>query len=290
MAAVGCTTTPAQREEIARLRAVIVVGVVVLALVATACGMHVNAAGDFKPRRHDTFTVATGEIPLTGLWEGTPARPTGGFEYELAKALAKHFGLKHVDVVVVPFGRLVEGDLGGADLAMSDMTATPQREKFLDFTDPYLRATPAVLVHRGQDVPDLHTAQALSWAVGGASTLHDFLDDTIQPDGSVLPTTSLQETVTAIEDGRVDAGLLDLPVAAAVARASHGRLGVAGQFQENDDVSAALPNDSPNVDAVSSAFRALIADGTVSSLAHRWLGLTVKGTSAVQVPLIRTES
>jgi ABC-type amino acid transport substrate-binding protein len=147
-----------------------------------------------------------------------------------------------------------------------------------------------VLVRSGRGVPDLHAAQGLSWAVGGASTLHDFLDGTVQPDGSVLLTSSLQETVAAIEDGRVDAGLLDLPVAAAVARASDGRLSVAGQFQANDDVSAALPNNSPNVDAVSSALRALIADGTVSSLAHRWLGLTVKGTSAVHVPLIRTES
>ncbi|HEX4776266.1 MAG TPA: ABC transporter substrate-binding protein [Acidimicrobiia bacterium] len=290
MTAVGCpaTTTP-QREHAARTRAFVAL-LLVLAVVATACGMNVNAAGEFKARRHDTLTVATGEVPLTGLWEGTAAHPTGGFEYELARALAKHFGLKHLDVVVVPFSRLVQGDLGGADLALSDMTATAARERFLDFTNPYLRARPAVLVRNGRDVPDLHAAQGLSWAVGGASTLHDYLDDTISPDGPVLLTSSLAQTVTAIDDGRVDAGLLDLPVAAAVARASHGQLSVAGQFQKNDDVSAALPNDSPNVDAVSSALRALIADGTVSSLARRWLGLTVKGTSAVHVPLIRTES
>ncbi len=55
-------------------------------------------------------------------------------------------------------------------------------------------------------------------------------------------------------------------------------------------MSAALPNKSPNVDPVSSALRALVADGTVASLAHHWLGLTVKGTVAVHVPLIRTES
>lgn len=290
MIAVGCrATTTAKRGSAGRSRAMAAVAAL-LALVATACGMNVNAAGDFKPRRPGTLKVATGEIPLTGLWEGTPARPTGGFEYELAKALAKHFGLKHLEVVVVPFSRLVQGDLGGADLALSDMTATPARGRFLDFTNPYLAATPAVLVRGGRDVPDLHTAQGLSWAVGGATTLRDFLDDTISPSGSVLLTSSLTETVAAIEDGRVDAGLVDLPVAAAVARASHGRLDVAGQFQENDDVSAALPNDSPNVDAVSSALRGLIADGTVSSLAHRWLGLTVKGTVAVHVPLIRTES
>jgi polar amino acid transport system substrate-binding protein len=265
-------------------------GAVVLALGLAACGMNVNAAGNFKPRHPGALTVATGEIPLAGMWTGTAKHPTGGFEYELAKALAKRFGLGRVDVVVIPFNRLVRGDMGRADLVLSDMTATSQRAQYLDFTDPYLAATPAVVVRSGRDVPDLKTAQGLSWAVGESTTLHDFLEDTIHPSGAVVLTSSLAQTVAAIQDGRVDAGLVDLPVAAAVARESGGKLSVAGQFEANDDVSAALPNKSANVDPVSSALRALIADGTVASLAHHWLGLTVKGTVAVHVPLIRTES
>jgi polar amino acid transport system substrate-binding protein len=265
----------------------------VLALVVatlTACGSSGSAAGEFEPAHKGTLTVATAEVPLVGLWNGTAAHPTGGFEYELAQALAERFGLHRVKVVVVDFARLVRGHLDGADLALSDLTATSTREEVLDFTNPYLAATPAVLVRSGQSVPDLKTAQELKWAVGRSTTLSEFLHDTIQPSARTVLTSSQHETTRAVEDRTVDAGLLDLPVAAAIARHSNGKLSVAGQFNSNDDVSAALPKESGNLEAVGSAIRAFLADGTISKLAERWLGLTVNGTSADQVPLIRTES
>jgi ABC-type amino acid transport substrate-binding protein len=265
-----------------------IVGLALL-LGVGGCSAKIKAEGEFSPHHAGTLTVATGEIPLVGLWSGTPAHPDGGFEYELARALQDHFGLKHLEVVVIPFARLVKGHLGGADLALSDMTATAQREEVLDFTVPYLAATPAVLVRAGQDVSDLETARGLTWAVGRSTTLRDFLDSTVRPTGRTVLTSSESETSRAVEDHKVDAGLLDLPVASAIARASKGKLGVAGQFDSNDDVSAALPQGSDNVAAVDSAIRGLVADGTIADLARRWLGLDLSGTSAQDVPVIRTE-
>jgi polar amino acid transport system substrate-binding protein len=260
-----------------------------LVLALGACGAKVTASGSFHPAHRNALTVVTSEVPLPGFWEGTPARPTGGFEYELAVALAERFHLAHVKIVIVPFSRIVAGDLGDADVALSDITATSERERVLDFTGPYLPSRPSVLVRSGTDVPDLKTAQSLTWAVGKSTTLRGFLEDTIRPDDAPLLTSSRTETVNAVERHRVDAGLLDLPVAAATARVSGGKLSVAGQFDSNDDVSAALPQGSDNLDAVGSAIRAFIADGTIASLAHDWLGLDINGTSAEDVPLIRTE-
>jgi ABC-type amino acid transport substrate-binding protein len=254
-----------------------------------ACGSQTPASGSFHPRRAGTLTVVTSEVPLAGFWEGTAARPTGGFEYELARALAKRFHLAHVDVVVVPFSRIVAGDVGRGDVALADITATNTRRNVLDFTGPYLSARPSVLVRTGTSVPDLKTAQALTWAVGVSTTLHDYLTQTVRPTLAPIITTSRGETADLVANARVEAGMLDLPVAAAFAHDSNGSLTVAAQFDSNDDVSAALPKGSANVDAVDSAIRALIADGTIGALAHRWLGLKLDGTSANDVPLIRTE-
>jgi ABC-type amino acid transport substrate-binding protein len=267
----------------------VVVACLSAALALGACGSGSPASGRFRPKVADTLTVVTSEIPLPGFWEGTAAQPTGGFEYELAVALAQRFGLAHVRVVVVPFAQLVAGDTAGADVALADITATKARRTVLDFTGPYLPATPGVLVRRGTSVPDLKTAQSLTWAVGRSTTLHDYLVDTIQPDAPPILTTARQQVVDAVTSHRVDAGLLDLPVAAAMASASNGRLTVAGQFDKNDDVSAALPKGSHDVDAVDSALRALTADGTIAKLAKQWLGLDIRGGSAQKVPLIRTE-
>jgi polar amino acid transport system substrate-binding protein len=270
--------------------AVLVVTVLVVGALWAGCSSTDQASGDFSPAHHGVLTVATAEVPLPGFWEGASARPTGGFEFELAKDLAHQFGLHHVKVVVVPFTQIVAGHLGGADMALSDLTATPERGQVLNFSAPYLPATPAVLVRTGQSVPDLHTAQGLRWAVGDTTTLRSFLENTIRPTTDTRLSGSQHETVAAVEDKQVDAGLLDLPVAAAVARDSHGRLTVAGQFDSNDDISAALPQGSVNLEATSSAIRALIADGTIDDLAKRWLGLSLSGTSANDVPLIQTQA
>jgi ABC-type amino acid transport substrate-binding protein len=259
------------------------------AVVVGACGSQVPASGRFQPRNAGSLTVVTSEVPLAGFWEGTAARPTGGFEYELARALAKRFGLAQVKVVVVPFSRIVAGDVGAGDVALADITATSSRRNVLDFTGPYLPARPSVLVRAGMSVPDLKTAQALTWAVGESTTLHDFLAQTVRPTSAPVITTSRVQTKDLVASGRVSAGMLDLPVAAAFAHESNGALTVAAQFDSNDDVSAALPKGSRNVDAVDSAIRALIADGTIGALAHRWLGLNLDGTSANDVPLISTE-
>ncbi|HEY5334139.1 MAG TPA: hypothetical protein VIJ21_11390 [Solirubrobacterales bacterium] len=61
--------------------------------VLAGCGSISGSAGTFTPARPDVLTVATSAVPSAGFWEGTPTHPTGGFEYELVKEMAKRFGL-----------------------------------------------------------------------------------------------------------------------------------------------------------------------------------------------------
>src|SRR4051812_15005055 len=95
--------------------------IVVAALaVAAGCGSTARpgATGTFKPAKADTLTVATAFFPAPGFWEGRPEAPSGGFEWDLAHALADRFGLRSVAVVAVDFEDLVGGHLSGADLAL----------------------------------------------------------------------------------------------------------------------------------------------------------------------------
>src|SRR3954454_15953976 len=107
---------------------------VAMAVVA-GCGSasRTGATGKFTPAHADTLTVATAFFPAPGFWEGRPEAPTGGFEWELAEALAHRFGLRRVAVVPVAFADLVSGHLNGADLALSELTPTAEREKDLEF-------------------------------------------------------------------------------------------------------------------------------------------------------------
>jgi len=264
-----------------------VVGLALVGALTLGCGAQErSAAGRFRPAHPGTLTVATAEIPTTGFWEGTPEHVTGGFEWALANALAGRWGLARVSVVTVAFAAMVGGDLGGADLGLAQLTATAGRERVLGFSTPYLPSTPAVLVRAGTDVPDLAAARQRSWAVQASTTLEAFLDDVVRPDLAPLQVGSSEESPRLLESGRVEAVLLDLPVAAALADRSGGVLEVAGQFATDDALSAALPKGSANREAVDSALRALEADGTIDTLVRESIGDTVVGSAAA--PVIRT--
>ncbi len=284
-AGLPCLTSPMPPRRLATVGRALLLALLSLG-VAAGCTEKRPAAGRFRPAQPGTLTVATSEIPATGFWEGTASQPTGGFEWALAKSLAERFGLDRVQVVTIPFSRLVDGDLGGADLALAELTDTAARERVLSFSVPYLPASPAVLVRNGREVPDLAAARKLSWSVRASSTLERFLADIVRPDSPTVAVTTRDDSLKALESGRVDAVLLDLPVAAALAGASGGRLTVASQFDTDDNLSAALPKGSVNRQAVDSALRAFEADGTITQLVEGSLGPGVVGTGAA--PVIRT--
>jgi polar amino acid transport system substrate-binding protein len=258
------------------------------ALAGTGCAGG-RAAGTFTPRAHGTLTVATAQIPDPGFWSGTAQHPTGGFEYGLARALAARFGLPTVKVIIVPFPQLVGGDLGGADLALSDITVTKERAEHVDFSTPYLSAPPAILVRPGTEVADVDAAQGLRWAVQTGTTLQSALEERIRPSRAPLILHHQREALSALRSGRANAVMLDLPVALAYARQSPKAYAVAAQLPSEDVLAAALPKGSQNLEAVDSAIRAFNADGTIEGLGRKWLDTELQEGHSEQVPALRTE-
>ncbi len=261
-----------------------------LALAVAGCAnAGAGAAGSFTPRTPNTLTVATAQVPDPGFWTGSVQNPRGGFEYGLARALASRFGLDRVKVVQVPFHELVRGHLDGADLALSDITVTEQREQYLDFSTPYLKAPPAIVVRPGTDVADVNAARDLRWAVQNDTTLKEALEKQIEPTTKTLVFEHQSEKLAALGDGRVDAVLLDLPVALAYARESPRKYAVAAQLPSEAVLGAALPSGSDNTEAVDSALRGLKAEGEIDRLGQRWLHADIEEGGVEAVPVLRTE-
>lgn len=245
------------------------------------------AAGTFTPHHHGVLTVATTVIPSPGFWEGSAERPTGGLEYELARDLAQRFGLGRVRIELIGFDQVVTGHLGDADLALDLLTPTGERDQFLTFSSPYLDAAPTVLVRTGTDVPDLETAQGLRWGAVRGTTLAGIIASSIQPDEAIRRYADTTALVAGLQSGQVDAVLLDLPLAVVTARRSGGKLDAVAQLPTNESIAAALPKGSGNLDAVSSAMRAFIADGTIHDLLSRWVGSDAANAESA-LPLLQT--
>jgi polar amino acid transport system substrate-binding protein len=254
-----------------------------LTVAVSACSTDQGAAGStFHPVRPGVLTVATAFLPAPGFWEGRP--PTRGFEATLALALAHRLGLGRVRVVQVPFASITGGNLGGADLALSQLTPTKEREHHLDFTTPYLTAPPGVLARIDVNAIDVHGLKGLHWVVSRTSTLTPILMHTIRPNEQPVVTEDRSQALKVLRRGGADALLLDLPVALGLARDQPGRFHVLGQLSGGEGLAVALPKGSSNAEIVDSDIRALTANGTIGKLESRWLG-----KSAADVPLILTQ-
>lgn len=263
------------------VRSVLCLLVTCTALTACSTGDN-NAGAKFEPVTPGVLTVATAFLPAPGFWEGSP--PTRGFEAQLALAIAKHLGLSKVVVKQVPFARIVSGHLGGADLALSQLTPTKEREKVLDFTSAYINAPPGVLARQGVVAGDVNGLQDLHWVISRVSTLTPILMTQVRPHRAPVVTEDRTGALKVLRAGKADALLLDLPVALGLAQSDPERFHVIGQLSGSDALAAALPNDSHNDEIVDSAIRFLTANGTVDRLMSRWLG-----ENQDDVPLIRTE-
>jgi ABC-type amino acid transport substrate-binding protein len=169
---------------------------------------------------------------------------------------------------------------------MALITPTAEREEVLEFSSPYFHSPPALLVRAGTDVPDVQTAQELRWAVGRNTTFEEIVADTIRPDAEPLRFEDRKAELAALRGSRVDVAMFDLPAAEAIAKADP-RLEVAAKLSNTEPIAIALPKGSANVEAVSSAVRAMLADGTLDELAERWLGEPIEAGEG-SVPLLRT--
>jgi polar amino acid transport system substrate-binding protein len=249
---------------------VLLVGCLGLSGCVNGHELHDNAE-PFHSADGKHLCVAT-DLPAPGFWQGPALEdrsPTGGFEYELARQLAQRLGLSGVRVVNATREQLNRGVPAGCDISLAQTDVTKQREERMSFGAPYYDANLGVLTKKGHDIPDLYTARSQVWGAEKGSRDADFVRNTIAPDKPLRTFANLGESVKALESGRIDAVLTDLPLAL-IEAGSRKNLSVPAQFVTGD-VYAAPVRDSDNLEAVNVALRGLMADGTVADLASKWL-------------------
>ena len=267
-----------------RLGAVVLVGALLASLVA--CGDDDDAetggtsgttaegsgGADFTPVTDDTLTVVT-SLPAPGFWNGDdPSAITGGYEYEIAKALQERLNLGKLEIVNVSFDQLVAGQVGDYDVALSQVTITDERKQVVDFTEPYFESDQGVLVMSGTDVATIDDAKALQWGVQSGTTGADYLTDEVQPDQEPQVFQNLADGFAALQAGQVDAFMMDTAIVLAQASESGGDEEVAAQFKTGEQYGGILPKGSANADAINEILTELKDDGSLAEFATDWLG------------------
>ena len=260
------------------------VALAVVAVLAAACGddddddaaattTTSEEASELDLVTEGTLTVAT-ELPAPPFWIGEDYDSIeGGFEYDLATAMAEKLGLDDVEVVQMPFAGVVSGQECPCDIDFSQVTITEERQQAAQFTEPYFEADQGILANPDVTVENLEDAKAIRWGAQITTTGLDFLNKTIQPEQEARTYDTTVDAFTALKAGQIDAVMLDMPIIlGAVDAGQVGDAEVIGQFETGERYGAIVNKDSPNLDAFNEVLAELEEEGVISDLLEEYFG------------------
>ena len=274
-----------RRTPLIRL-ATAAVAIAALALTGCASGTGGDSSGSSAPDEGwvtpGKITIATGE-PAYYPWVIDDKPESGeGFESAVAYAVADQLGFDKDDVVWVRtgFDEAIAPGPKDFDINLQQFSISDERKQAVDFSSPYYETTQVVVTTGSSPAADATSLADLKDLLIGAqtgTTSFNAIEESIKPTQGAQAFNTNDDAKLALENGQIDALVVDLPTAFYIAGAELTDGVIVGQLPNpegtnGDQFGLVLAKDSPLTAKVTAAVDALRADGTLDELATKWLG------------------
>jgi polar amino acid transport system substrate-binding protein len=254
-------------------RVLVAAGIAALA-VTTAAGARPLAV----PTKQAGKLIVGFDVPAPQFWNGRPTGTTiknpSGFEYALSQGIAKKLGITKVQYLRAPFSGLFSPATKKYDFALEEVTITSERAKVVSFSAPYFNANQGVLIRKGLTKPkSIADLKKLQLCAQQTTTGLSYIQHKIRPAKKPLVySASSTAAFDAVEAGKCDALILDVPIVASQSKKKPGAYGgVVGQIVTNEHYGAVMDKGSKLKPSLDKAINALKADGTIKRLTKKWL-------------------
>lgn len=228
-----------------------------------------------------TLTIATGE-PAYYPYVIDDAPESGeGFEAAIAYAVAEELGFAAEDVVWVrtSFEAAIQPGPKDFDFNLQQFTITDERAENVDFSSPYYATPQAVITVEGSPAAEAGSLADLQGLLIGAATgttSFTAIEEQITPTAGAQAFNTNDDAVLALQNGTIDAIVVDLPTAFFLTGVVLDGGVLLGQLPADagisDEWGLVLAKDSPLTEAVTAAVDALRDSGRLAEIADEWLG------------------
>ena len=260
-----------------------------LAVTVAIAALALPASAAPPPTKKPGVLTVALEMPSAGFQVGIVRGRTvilaRGLEIDLAAQVAKRLGLRVRYLNEPAFSKLLKPGLGDWDLAVAQISVTPDRSTKVDFSTPYLEADQGVLVRVGvKPVPrSLAALRKLVVCAKRGTTGAWIVTSRIKPTRKPLFVANLSVLLYDLFAKRCDAVVLDAPTLAALRREAPDRYGpLVGRIPTRERYAMAFEQGSPLRTPVNAALKAIAKDGTLARLRQRWLG-----ADTAKLPVLR---
>lgn len=256
------------------------------ALALTGCSNSdapADAAGSADASGSDTMQLVTDgtlTIGTSAEYEPFEYMEDGeykGFDLELAQAIADDLGLE-LKIENVDFDTIVPGVASGTkyDMGIAAITATPEREKEVGFTDSYYMDDQAIVTMAdnteitGDNYADALNAEGVKIAVQSGSTAEAFAKENF-PNAELVPFKNATDCFAAVQSSQANALVTNRSVAAQLVATSFSNEQVIKQISTGEEYAIAVNKDNTALlDALNDSIAKLTEDGTVDELMTKY--------------------
>jgi polar amino acid transport system substrate-binding protein len=252
---------------------------IVLAFFSAACGEGAGggsgdrAGGDVggSVRGDDgggrTLRVGS-DIPYPPFEQGN-APNYSGFDVELMEAVAQNIGreAKFIDTSFETIFSYLAYD--SFEVVASAATITEEREKTVDFTNPYFLSEQAIVVKEGSAIDSVEDLKGVKVGIQQGTTGQEFVEENAEA-GEIRPYAQGTDAVDAVRLGLADAIVIDKPVAENVVSAGEG-LEIAAVIPTDEEYGFAVAEGEKKLlRELNEGLEEAIDDGTYARIYQKW--------------------
>jgi polar amino acid transport system substrate-binding protein len=244
------------------------IAAVAVAGIAAGCGSSddttTGGSGgeDLGLIKEGTLSVGT-DTPYPPFEIGQPPNMSG-FDIEIMNGIADQLGLKP-EYTATGFGTIFRDTASGQfDTAAAASDITAERERVVDFTDPYYLSSTALVVPTDSDIASVEDLSGVIVGVQDGTTQQDYAEDETDA-GDIRGFPEGPNAVAALITGQVEAVLLDQATAVDAVDKEKGKIEIVQEIPTDVFFGYAVAPDNDALrEAMNEALATLKEDGTIA--------------------------
>ena len=230
------------------------------------------------PLRKPGVLTVHADQPLYEPWfvDNDPTNGKG-FESAITYAIANVLGFtnEQVEWGYTSFNTSYAPGPKDFDFYITEVSITADRAEVVDFSDPYYQS-PLVLVTKADSpilaATTLAELKEYKWGTQVGTTYATYIDEVIQPNDDMLVYDTNQDSLTALENGTVDAVLQSLQIGIFNTTIQYTDMALGGILPGSTaDLGLVFEKGSELVPVINQGLAAIIASGVHAQLVEEWL-------------------
>ena len=207
-----------------------------------------------------------------------------GIDIEIAAAIAEKLGLE-LQVDDMDFdSALLAAQNGKSDMVMAGVTITDERMAVMDFSDTYANGVQVVIVKEDSDIASIADLEGKMIGTQQGTTGYIYCSADPEDDGfGEDHVTAYADGATAVQaliNGQVDCVVIDNAPAQEFVKANPGLKILDTEFTNEDYAIGVAKGNTALLDAINTALKELIADGTVQEIIDKYIPASEDSTGA----------